>query len=157
MKKTVLLLALGFVLAVTGHKANACSNFLITKGATVDGSSMISYSADSHVLYGELYYWPAATYPAGTMLDVYEWDTGKFMGKIKQAAQTYNVVGNMNENQVAIGETTFGGREELVDTSAIMDYGSLIYIALQRSKTAREAIQVITSLMAEYGYASEGE
>jgi dipeptidase len=91
------------------------------------------------------------------MLDVYEWDTGKFMGKIKQAAQTYNVVGNMNEHQVAIGETTFGGREELLDTAAIMDYGSLIYIALQRSKTAREAIQVITSLMAEYGYASSGE
>ncbi len=157
MKKTVFLLALSFVLALSGHRANACSNFLITKGATVDGSSMISYSADSHVLYGELYYWPAATYPAGAMLDVYDWDSGKFMGKIKQAAQTYNVVGNMNENQVAIGETTFGGREELVDTSAIMDYGSLIYIGIQRSRTAREAIQVITSLIAEYGYASEGE
>jgi len=139
------------------NQANACSNFLITKGATVDGSSMISYSADSHTLFGELYYWPAATYPAGAMLDIYEWDTGKYLGKIKQAAQTYNVVGNMNENQVAIGETTFGGREELVDTSAILDYGSLIYIALQRSKTAREAIQIITSLMAEYGYSSEGE
>lgn len=157
MKKTVFLLALSLVFALSANKVNACSNFLVTKGATVDGSSMISYSADSHVLYGELYYWPAATYPAGTMLDVYEWDTGKFLGKIKQAAQTYNVVGNMNEHQVAIGETTFGGREELVDTAGIMDYGSLIYIALQRSKTAREAIQVITSLMAEYGYASSGE
>ncbi len=157
MKKTVFLLALSLAFVFTGNRLNACSNFLITKGATVDGSSMISYSADSHTLYGELYYWPAATYPAGALLDVYEWDTGKFLGKIKQAPQTYNVVGNMNEHQVAIGETTFGGREELVDTAGIMDYGSLIYIALQRSKTAREAIQVITSLMAEYGYASSGE
>jgi len=157
MKKTVFLLALSLAFALSVNRVNACSNFLVTKGATVDGSSMISYSADSHTLFGELYYWPAATYPAGSMLNVYEWDTGKFMGKIKQAAQTYNVVGNMNEHQVAIGETTFGGREELVDTAAVMDYGSLIYIALQRSKTAREAIQVITSLMAEYGYASSGE
>jgi len=157
MKKTAFMLALSLVLAFTGYKAIACSNFLVTRGATVDGSNMISYSADSHTLYGELYYWPAATYPAGSMLDIYEWDTGKFLGKIKQAAQTYNVVGNMNEYQVAIGETTFGGREELMDTAAIMDYGSLIYIALQRSKTAREAIQVISSLMAEYGYASSGE
>ena len=157
MKKTVFLLALSLAFVFTGNRVNACSNFLVTKGATVDGSNMISYSADSHTLYGELYYWPAATYPAGALLDVYEWDTGKFMGKIKQAPQTYNVVGNMNEHQVAIGETTFGGREELVDTAGIMDYGSLIYIALQRSKTAREAIQVITSLMAEYGYYSSGE
>jgi dipeptidase len=157
MKKTVFLLALSLAFVFTGNRVNACSNFLVTKGATVDGSNMISYSADSHTLYGELYYWPAATYPAGALLDVYEWDTGKFLGKIKQAAQTYNVVGNMNEHQVAIGETTFGGREELVDTAGIMDYGSLIYIALQRSKTAREAIHVITSLMAEYGYASSGE
>jgi len=157
MKKTVFLLALSLAFVFTGNRVNACSNFLVTKGATVDGSNMISYSADSHTLYGELYYWPAATYPAGALLDVYEWDTGKFLGKIKQAPQTYNVVGNMNEHQVAIGETTFGGREELVDTAGIMDYGSLIYIALQRSKTAREAIHVITSLMAEYGYASSGE
>ncbi len=157
MKKTVFLLGLSLAFVLTGNRVNACSNFLVTKGATVDGSCMISYSADSHTLFGELYYWPAATYPAGAMLDVYEWDTGKFMGKIKQAAQTYNVVGNMNEHQVAIGETTFTGREELIDTAGIMDYGSLIYIALQRSKTAREAIQVITSLMSEYGYASSGE
>jgi len=157
MKKTVFLLALSLAFVFTGNRAIACSNFLVTKGATVDGSNMISYSADSHTLYGELYYWPAATYPAGALLDVYEWDTGKFLGKIKQAPQTYNVVGNMNEHQVAIGETTFGGREELIDTAGIMDYGSLIYIALQRSKTAREAIHVITSLMAEYGYASSGE
>ncbi len=136
----------------------ACTNYIITKGASVDGSVMISYSADSHVLYGELYHWAAATWPAGSMLDIYECDTGEFLGKIKQASETYNVVGNMNEFQVAIGETTYGGREELgKQTGAIMDYGSLIYIALQRSKTAREAIKVITSLVAEYGYYSSGE
>jgi dipeptidase len=135
----------------------ACTNFLITKGASVDGSTMISYSADSHTLFGELYHYPAATYPEGAMLDVYEWDTGKYLGKIKQARQTYNVVGNMNEYQVAIGETTYTGREELIDTAALVDYGSLIYIALQRSKTAREAIQIMTSLVAEYGYYSSGE
>ena len=119
---------------------------------------MITYSADSHVLYGELYHWPAGTWPAGTMMDIYEWDTGKYMGKIPQAAQTYNVVGNMNEHQLAIGETTFGGRQELwKQTGAIMDYGSLIYVTLQRAKTAREAIVVMTDLVEKYGYASEGE
>jgi dipeptidase len=138
--------------------AFACTNFLITKGASADGTPMISYSADSHILFGELYHWPAASYPEGTMLDIYDWDSGKFMGKIKQARQTYNVVGNMNEFQVAIGETTYGGREELGNQEgAVMDYGSLIYIALQRSKSAREAIKVIAELMAEYGYASHGE
>ncbi len=136
----------------------ACTNFLVTKGASVDGSVMISYSADSHTLYGELYHWAAATYPEGALLDVYEWDTGKYLGKIKQARQTYNVIGNMNEHQVGIGETTYGGREELGSQSgAIMDYGSMMYIALQRSKTAREAIKVMTSLVAEYGYVSSGE
>ncbi|MCK4678437.1 MAG: C69 family dipeptidase [Bacteroidales bacterium] len=138
--------------------SNACTNFLITKGASTDGSVMISFAADSHVLYGELYYWPAATYEEGTMLDVYEWDTGKYLGQIKQARQTYTVVGNMNEYQVAIGETTYGGRSELQSQpGAIMDYGSLMYIALQRSQSAREAIKVITTLMAEYGYCSNGE
>lgn len=153
-----LLYPLAFLLLLAfGKPAQACTNFLITKGASADGSSMISYSADSHTLYGELYHWPAASWPEGSLLDVYEWDTGKFLGKIKQAPRTYNVVGNMNEFQVAIGETTFGGKEELVDTAGIVDYGSLIYIALQRSRTAREAIQVMTSLVAEYGYYSSGE
>ena len=92
--------------------SNGCTNFLITRGATKDGSTMITYSADSHTLYGELYYRPAADWPAGTMLDIYEWDTGKFMGRIEQVPHTYSVVGNMNEHQLAIGETTFGGREE---------------------------------------------
>lgn len=135
----------------------ACTNFLVTKGASKDKSTMISYAADSHVLYGELYYYPAATYPEGAMLDIYEWDTGRKLGQIKQARETYSVVGNMNEFQVAIAETTYGGRDELVDPEGIMDYGSLIYIALQRSKTAREAIRTIADLMATYGYASSGE
>ena len=121
-----------FLIAITFIKVSACTNFLLTRGATQDGSTMITYSADSHVLYGELYHWPAGTWPAGTMMDIYEWDTGKYMGKIPQAAQTYNVIGNMNEYQLAIGETTYGGRKELESQpGAIIDYGSLIYITLQ--------------------------
>lgn len=136
----------------------SCTNFLITKGASVDGSGMITYAADSHTLYGELYYQPAADYPAGAMREIVEWDTGKPMGRIPQVAHTYSVVGNMNEHQVAIGETTFGGREVLASQKgAIMDYGSLMYVALQRAKTAREAIEVMTSLVNEFGYASSGE
>lgn len=150
---TLLLIAAG---AFT--TASACTNFLLTKSTTKDGSTMVTYSADSHVLYGELYHWSAGTWPAGSMLDVYDWDSGKFLGKIPQAAQTYNVVGNMNEHQLAIAETTFGGRAELHhQEGAIIDYGSLIYITLQRAKTAREAIAVMTDLVARYGYASEGE
>ncbi len=148
-------LAVGLVWAGT---ARACTNFLITRGASKDGSTMISYSADSHVLYGELYHWPAKTWPAGAMLDVREWDTGKHLGEIPQAEQTFNVVGNINEHQVAIGETTFGGRKELASQAgAIMDYGSLIYIALQRSRTARQAIKTMVELVAEHGYYSSGE
>ncbi len=135
-----------------------CTNFLITKGASVDGSTMITYAADSHTLYGELYYQPAQDFPAGALRDIYEWDTGKFLGRIPQVPHTYSVVGNMNEFQVAIGETTYGGREELGKQSgAIMDYGSLIYVALQRAKTAREAIEVMADLVEKYGYASSGE
>lgn len=156
MKK--LLSALMFVMLLGVYTSEACTNILVTKGASKDGSTMISYAADAHVLYGELYHWPAKKWPADAMLDVYEWDTGKFLGKIKQAPETYNVVGNMNQFQLAIAETTYGGREELATQSgAIMDYGSLIYIALQRSKTAREAIKVIADLMDEYGYYSSGE
>jgi len=135
----------------------ACTNFIISKGATTDGSTMITYAADSHVLYGELYFRPSADYAEGAMVDVYEWDTGKYLGKIKQVRHTFSVVGNMNEHQVAIGETTYGGREELVDTTGVIDYGSLIYLTLQRAKTAREAIQIMGNLVAEYGYYSEGE
>lgn len=158
MKRSVFLTILALLSGSMIANLMACTNFLITKGASVDGSVMISYSADSHVLYGELYYWPAATYPEGTMMDVYEWDTGKFLGKIEQATQTYNVVGNMNEHQVAISETTYGGLRELGSQSgAIIDYGSLIYLALQRSKSAREAIKVMTGLVDKYGYYSSGE
>ena len=152
MRKFYLITLLTACLAVT--KAPACTNFLLTKGATKDGSTMITYAADSHVLYGELYHWPAGTWAEGTMMDIYEWDTGKYMGQIPQASQTYNVIGNMNEFQLAIGETTYGGLEELASQSgAIMDYGSLIYTTLQRAKTAREAIVVMTDLVAKYGYA----
>lgn len=158
MKKKLFVLMAAFGLSIaTINQATACTNYLITKGASTDGSTMISYAADSHVLFGELYHWPAATWADDALLDIYEWDTGKFLGVIKQAKQTYNVVGNMNEYQVAIGETTYGGREELSDPKAIMDYGSLIYIALQRSKSAREAIKIIADLMSEYGYYSSGE
>jgi dipeptidase len=153
MKKIALLL----LLIASTYQGFACTNLLAGKGATVDGSTMITYAADSYWLYGALYNYPAQTYPEGTMLDIYEWDTGKYLGQIKQARQTYSVIGNMNEFQVAIAETTFGGRPELVDTTGIIDYGSLMYIALQRSRTAREAIQVMTSLVEEYGYYSSGE
>lgn len=146
------------MLALGIQGTNACTNYLITKGASTDGSTMISYAADAHVLYGELYHWPAATWPAGTLMDVSEWDTGKYLGKIKQAAQTYNVVGNMNEYQVSIGETTYGGVEMLAEQpGAVIDYGSLIYLALQRSKSAREAIKTMAELVEEYGYYSSGE
>ncbi|PKO95234.1 MAG: dipeptidase, partial [Bacteroidetes bacterium HGW-Bacteroidetes-9] len=137
--------------------AMACTNFLVTKGASTDGSTMITYAADSHTLYGELYFRPAADYPDGTMLDIYEWDTGKYLGKIKQVRHTYSVVGNMNEHQLSIGETTYGGKDGLVDTTGIVDYGSLMYITLQRAKTAREAIRIMGELVAEYGYYSSGE
>ncbi len=135
----------------------ACTNLLVTKGASVDGSNMISYAADSHTLYGELYHWPAATYPEGSKLKVYEWDTGKYLGEIDQVEKTYSVIGNINENQVAIGETTFGGRHECVDSTGIIDYGSLIYITLQRATSAQDAIEIMTDLVEEYGYYSSGE
>ncbi|HBC78077.1 MAG TPA: dipeptidase [Bacteroidales bacterium] len=140
-----------------GQTSTACTNYIVTRGASKTGSVMITYSADSHVLYGELYYWPSRDYPDGAWLDVYEWDTGKYMGKIKQVRHTYSVVGNMNEHQLSIGETTYGGIEGLVDPDAIVDYGSLIYITLQRAKNAREAIKVMSELVSEYGYASSGE
>jgi len=148
---------LGLIAALSFTEAFTCTNLLVGKGASADGSTMISYSADSYSLYGELYHWPAAKYAKGEMLKVYEWDTGKYLGEIKQATETYNVVGNINEHQLAIGETTFTGREELIDSTGIIDYGSLIYITLQRAKTAKEAVKVMTDLVAEYGYYSSGE
>ncbi len=158
MKKNLtFILASALILNVI-NSSLGCTNFLITKGASTDGSTMISYSADSHTLYGELYFRPAADYPVGTLLKIYEWDSGKFLGEIPQILHTYAGIGNMNEHQLSIGETTYGGREELSrQPGAIMDYGSLIYIALQRAKTAREAIKVIAELMDKFGYASSGE
>ena len=137
--------------------AEACTNYLVTKGASTDGSTMVSYAADSHIRYGELYWRPAADWAEGTMVTLYDRGTAEPLGQIPQLPHTYQVIGFMNEHQVAIGETTFGGREELADTSGIVDYGSLMFLALQRSKTAREAIQVIGELVEKYGYASSGE
>ena len=134
----------------------ACTNFLVGKEASVDGSTMVSYAADSYALYGFLYHSPAADYAEGAVREVKDWDTGKPLCTIPQVAHTYNVVGNMNEHQLTIGETTWGGRPEL-ETGEGIDYGSLIYIALERCKTAREAIKCMTDLVAEYGYASSGE
>lgn len=139
--------------------ALACTNLIATRGATADGSNIVTYAADSHSLYGELYHQPAADHPAGAMRKVVEWDTGKPLGEIPEVPHTYNVVGNMNEHQLVIAESTWGGRKECQDTTgnAIIDYGSLIYITLQRAKTAREAIKVMDELVQKYGYASSGE
>lgn len=157
MKYIPLLIAA--MLAAGGAEAWACTNLLAGKKATTDGSVMVTYAADSHNLFGELINTPAADHPKGAMRRVIEWDTSKPLGEIPEVAHTYNVVGNINEHQVAIGESTWGGRKELQDTTgqSIIDYGSLIQIALERSKTAREAIDVMTSLVEKYGYASSGE
>ena len=152
MKKLYIILAL----SCAWMAGMACTNFLVGKDASADGSTMISYAADSYALYGFLHHAPAADHPAGAMREVNDWDTGKPLCTIPQVAHTYNVVGNMNEHQLTIGETTWGGRPEL-ETGEGIDYGSLIYIALERCKTAREAIKCMTDLVAEYGYASSGE
>ncbi|GHV57972.1 dipeptidase [Bacteroidia bacterium] len=154
MKQALITLLFAAIAAVP---SSACTNFLVGKKASADGSTLVTYSADSYSLYGELYHWPAAKHVPGAMLDVYEWDTNKYLGQIPQATETYNVVGNMNEHQLCIGETTFGGRHELADSAGLIDYGSLIYITLQRAKTAREAICIMTDLVEKYGYCSEGE
>lgn len=138
-------------------EVEACTNFIVGKKASVDGSVICSYSADSFGSYMPLYHYAAGKHAKGTKRKVYEWDTNKYLGEIDEAEETYNVVGNTNEWQVTIGETTYGGREEMVDSTGIIDYGSLIYIALQRSRSAREAIRVMTSLVEQYGYCSEGE
>ncbi len=136
--------------------ADACTSLIAAKGATADGSVMVTYAADSHNLYGELYNQPAADHPAGTMRKIVEWDTGKPLGEIPEVPHTYATIGNMNEHGLAIAESTWGGREELAGTG-IIDYGSLIYVTLPRAKTAREAIKVMTNLVKDYGYASSGE
>ena len=138
-------------------RAEACTNVIVTKGASADGSVMVSYAADSHVLFGELYYHKAAKWKAGSMLPIIEWDSYRPTGSIAQVARTYQTVGNMNEHQLIIAETTWGGRNEQANPDGIMDYGSLIYVTLQRARTAREAIETIVALANEYGYPSSGE
>ena len=157
MKHTLLFFLTAVSLLVSSVKAPACTNVIVTKGASADGSCMVSYCVDSHQLYGELYHWPAADWPAGAMLDVYDWDSGRYLGRIPQVSHTWQVTGNINEHQLIIGETTFGGREGLENPDGILDYGSLIYITLQRARTTREAIATIAGLMDKYGYVSEGE
>ena len=154
MKKVFWTLLLG---TFTFTSSFACTNLLVGKAASTDGSTMVTYSADSYALYGELYHWPAAKHAPGAMLEVREWDTNRYLGQIPQVAETYNVIGNMNEYQLCISETTFGGRKELADSTGIIDYGSLIYITLQRAKTAREAISIMTDLVKTHGYYSGGE
>ncbi len=158
MTKSLLkILSVAAALVAGTVEGNTCTNVIITRGATKDGSVLVSYAADSHYLFGELYYRPAADWKPGTMLPIYDWDSHKYLGEIEQVPHTYQTVGNMNEFQVIITETTWGGRPELEDKRGGIDYGSLIYIALQRAKTAREAIEVIVDLANTYGYASEGE
>lgn len=153
MKRTLLTIAL-LLLAIKGF---TCTNLIITKGASTDGSVMVTYAADSHTRYGTLVHYPAAKYKAGTLLPVYEWGKDRYLGTIPQAEKTYNVIGNMNEHQLIIGESTWGGLDQLRDPNGILDYGSLMYITLQRARTAREAILLYTSLADQYGYASSGE
>lgn len=150
-----LILSAAILLASEG--AFACSNLIVGKKASVDGSVLVSYNADDYGMFGYLCHYPAGTHPKGTMRQIYDWDSGVYHGEIEEAPVTYNVIGNINEFQLSIGETTYGGREEMVDSTGILDYGSLIYVTLQRAKTAREAISVMTSLVEKYGYNSEGE
>ena len=154
MKKCIFLASLLFGILL---ESLACTNFIVGKKASADGSVICTYNADDYGMFIGLCHYPAATHQKGEMRLIYDWDTRAYHGSIPEAPVTYNVIGNINEYQVTIGETTYGGREEMVDTTGIIDYGSLIYIALQRSKTAREAIQVMTSLTETYGYCSEGE
>ena len=156
--KHLLTIALSFfIYHLSVGEVQACTNFIVGKQASADGSVICTYNADDYGMFIGLAHYPAARHPKGTMRQIINWDDRRLMGEIAEAEETYNVIGNINEWQVTIGETTFGGREEMVDTTGILDYGSLIYIALQRSKTAREAIQVMTTLVEQYGYASEGE
>ena len=155
MKRRLAMTVATIFAAVTG--AMACTNLIVGKAASADGSVIVSYSADSYGMYGYLCHYPAAVHAEGTMREIYDWESGTYWGRIPEAPQTYNVIGNINEFQVTIAETTFGGRDELVNPEGIIDYGSLIYLALQRSKTAREAIDVMTTLVEEYGYKSSGE
>ena len=157
MRNSLLKVLVATAALLGSMEARPCTNIIISRGASQDGSVLVSYAADSHTLYGELYYKPARDWKSGTSIQIYDWDTNRPLGIIDQVPHTFQTVGNMNEFQVIITETTWGGRPELEDRTGGIDYGSLIYIALQRSKTAREAIDVIVNLANEYGYASEGE
>lgn len=158
MKRSHLLVMIMVSIIIEGFNGYGCTNLIVTKGASKDGSVMITYAADSHVRYGALAFYPAADHPAGTMLDIVHYENGKVTGQIPEVSHTYSVIGLMNEHQVALGETTWGGLKELgSQPDAFLDYGSLMKIALQRAKTAREAIRVITDLIAEYGYSTSGE
>lgn len=154
MKRTLLIFISLFILTFNSFP---CTSYLVSKGASVDGSTMITYIGDSHIRYGNLYFKPRSVWSDGTMITIYDRSSNKPLGQIAQAKETYQVIGFMNEYQVSIGETTFGGRSELEDSTGIIDWGSIMFLALQRSKTAREAIKVIAELTAEYGYHSSGE
>lgn len=153
----ILCVALPSLLALSFAEAEACTNLIVGKKASVDGSVMVSYNADDYGMFSGLCHYPAGVHAKGEMRKIFDWDSGVYHGEIPEAPVTYNVIGNINEYQLSIAETTYGGREEMVDTTGILDYGSLIYVALQRAKTAREAISVMTSLVEKYGYCSSGE
>lgn len=157
ISKTFRVCAVVAALLCSSTESEACTNLIVGKKASVDGSVMVSYNADDYGMFGHLCHYPAGTHQKGEMRKIFDWDSGEYHGEIPEAPVTYNVIGNINEYQLTIAETTYGGREEMVDTTGIIDYGSLIYLALQRSKTAREAISVMTSLVEKYGYCSEGE
>ena len=157
ISKQIKTIALAAIMSASAMEASACTNLIVGKKASVDGSVLVSYNADDYGMFGHLCHYPAGTHKKGEMRKIFDWDTGEYHGEIPEAPVTYNVIGNINEFQLSIGETTYGGREEMVDTTGILDYGSLIYVTLQRAKTAREAIAVMTSLVEKYGYCSEGE
>ena len=155
--KHIITIAAASLALLSGIESHACSNILVTKGASADGSCMVSYAADSHQLYGELYFRKGGKHRSGSMRQVYDWDSNRYLGEIPEAPRTFQRLGNLNEKQLIIAETTYGGRHELAENDGILDYGSLIYIALERCSSAREAIELIAALTDEYGYASEGE
>ena len=157
ISKQIKTFALAAIMSASAMEASACTNLIVGKKASVDGSVLVSYNADDYGMFGHLCHYPAGTHQKGEMRKIFDWDTGEYYGEIPEAPVTYNVIGNINEFQLSIGETTYGGREEMIDTTGILDYGSLIYVTLQRAKTAREAISVMTSLVEKYGYCSSGE
>ena len=157
ISKQIKTFALAAIMSASAMEASACTNLIVGKKASVDGSVLVSYNADDYGMFGHLCHYPAGTHQKGEMRKIFDWDTGEYHGDIPEAPVTYNVIGNINEFQLSIGETTYGGREEMIDTTGILDYGSLIYVTLQRAKTAREAISVMTSLVEKYGYCSSGE